>query len=260
MHSNLYFIRRCSAAFKCCWMNSCNRSCVMAENLNRVSMITLPSIPINVSAISVEQESRRKAKIIWLMRIPDNHYYDRIEYILEARSHIGHSFSKYKLSEWFVLQAENILIESMHSHIAKYAQAHTYTSVSSLLTFCCSMTKAFKNKWEATRNITNYTLFILLNPIKCRPESQRLETIVNDTLVCFSALNANYLWRIYINIFSLRLSCWVPLQIGRFYEFRIAALNENGTRGYSETTVFQLNESKYFYLHLLFTSIYAAII
>lgn len=61
----------------------------MAENLNRVSMITLPSIPINVSVMSVEQESRRKAKIIWLMRIPDNHY-DRIEYILEARAHIGH--------------------------------------------------------------------------------------------------------------------------------------------------------------------------
>lgn len=109
----------------------------MAENLNRVSMITLPSIPINVSVMSVEQESHRKAKIIWLMRIPDNHY-DRIEYILEARAHIGHSFSKYKLAQWFVLQAENILIESIHSHIVKYA--HSCTLVSSLLTFRCSMT------------------------------------------------------------------------------------------------------------------------
>lgn len=43
-----------------------------------------------------------------------------------------------------------------------------------------------------------------------------------------------------------RLSSCLSLQIGRFYEFRIAALNGNGTRGYSDTATFQLNESKSF--------------
>lgn len=102
-------------------MNSCNRSCILAENLNRISTFTLPTIPVNVSVISVEHEVRRKAKIIWMMRIPHN-YADgeHIEYIIEARAHIGNSFSKHKLGQWFNLQVENIQIESLHSHNFKY--------------------------------------------------------------------------------------------------------------------------------------------
>lgn len=155
----------------------------MAENLNRISTFILPSIPINVSVASVEHEARRKAKITWLMRMPHNHHQNELEYIIEARAHIGNSFSKYKLSQWFVLQAENTQVESVHSHNFKCVH------------------------W-----------FI-------------------------------FLWTMYgmmedFSSYSFRLSSWISLQIGRFYEFRIAAINENGTRGYSATTVFQLNESK----------------
>lgn len=90
---------------------------MMAENLNRVSSFTLPTIPFNVSVISLEHDVRRNAKIIWLMRMPHNHSDDEhIEYIIEARAHIGNSFSRPKLGQWFILQAENIQIESMHSH------------------------------------------------------------------------------------------------------------------------------------------------
>lgn len=102
----------------------------MADNLNRISIYTLPSIPVNVSVISVEHEARRKAKIIWLMRTPQNHRVDdHTEYIIEARAHIGNSFSKYKLGQWFVLQTENIQIESMRSLNFKYVQCTLYTLV-----------------------------------------------------------------------------------------------------------------------------------
>lgn len=94
----------------------------MAENLHRMSTFTLPSIPQNLSVMSVEHESRRKAKINWLMRIPHNHGDDEqhIEYIVEARAHIGNLFSKHKLGQWFVLHAENFHLEPMHSHNSKY--------------------------------------------------------------------------------------------------------------------------------------------
>lgn len=121
---SLKYSYRCSSALKCCWINSCNRSCVMAENLNRISTFALPSIPTNISVISIEHELRRKVKIMWFMRIPYNHSGDEhIEYVLEARAHIGNTFSKHKLGHWFVLQADNINIESTHSHNFKYVQS-----------------------------------------------------------------------------------------------------------------------------------------
>lgn len=42
-----------------------------------------------------------------------------------------------------------------------------------------------------------------------------------------------------------RVSSILPLKIGRWYEYRVAAVNRNGTRGYSEPSKsFQLNESE----------------
>lgn len=110
---------RCSSALKCCWINNCNRSCVMAENLNRVITLTLPPIPTSVSVVSVEHEARQKAKISWLMRIPHNRCDEHIDYIVEARAHIGNSFSKHKFGQWFVVNTENFHLESMHSHNTK---------------------------------------------------------------------------------------------------------------------------------------------
>lgn len=96
----------------------------MAENLNRISTFALPSIPTNVSVISIEHEVRRKVKIMWFMRMPHNHSGDvHIEYVIEARAHIGNTFSKQKLGQWFVLPAENIHFESMHSHHTKYVRS-----------------------------------------------------------------------------------------------------------------------------------------
>lgn len=56
------------------------------------------------------------------MQMPHDHSSDEhIEYIIEARSHIGNTFSKHKLgSQWFVLHAENFDVESVHSHNSKY--------------------------------------------------------------------------------------------------------------------------------------------
>lgn len=48
-----------------------------------------------------------------------------------------------------------------------------------------------------------------------------------------------------------RLSSLVTLKIGRWYEFRVAAVNENGTRGYSvPSEPFQLNESQKMHLFI----------
>lgn len=156
----------------------------MAENLNRISAFTLPPIPTNVNVVSIELDARRRAKISWHMRIPHNHCDEHIEYIVEARMHVGNSFSKYKLGQWFVIKAENYHFESMHSYSSKYVP---------LITFL-------------------WTDFVFEPP--------------------------------FISLKTARLSCWVLLQIGRFYEFRVLAVNGNGTRGYSETAIFQLNESK----------------
>lgn len=118
-HVIVYLPFRCSSALKCCWINSCNRSCMMAENLNRISTSTLPPIPVNVSLVSSEHEARRTAKITWLMRIPHNHCNEQVDYIVEARSHVGSTFSKHKLGQWFVVRMEHFHLEPMHSHNSK---------------------------------------------------------------------------------------------------------------------------------------------
>lgn len=183
---------RCSSALKCCWINNCNRSCTMPENLNRISTFTLPPIPTDLSAVSMEHSVRRKAKLSWLMRIPHNRCNEQIDYIFEARAHVGYSFSKHKLGQWFAINTENIHLESMHSHNSK-----------------CVL-----NKQKKTHTCECIVKFILC------------------TVVAFFSRTQS------------RISCLVTLQIGRFYEFRVLALNGNGTRGCSESTLFQLNESK----------------
>lgn len=92
----------------------------MAENLNRISTFILPPIPTNVSVVSIEHDARRRAKISWHMRIPHNHCDERIEYIVEARMHVGNTFSKHKLGQRFVINADNYHFESMHSYNSKY--------------------------------------------------------------------------------------------------------------------------------------------
>lgn len=113
----IYF--RCSASFKCCWINACNRSCIMPENLSHVSTFILPPIPTNVTVQSMEHEYRRKAKMSWLMRLPHNRCEEQIDYIVEARMHIGHYFARHKLGQWFVIPTENLHLELMHSHNSK---------------------------------------------------------------------------------------------------------------------------------------------
>lgn len=91
----------------------------MPENLNRISTFTLPPIPFNVSVVSMEHDTKRKAKISWFMRIPHNRCEDKIDYVIEARAHVGYSFSKHKLGQWFAINTENVHLESMHSHNSK---------------------------------------------------------------------------------------------------------------------------------------------
>lgn len=91
----------------------------MASNLNRIPTFTLPPIPTNISVVSIEHDARRRAKISWLMRIPHNRCDEHIEYIVEARNHIGNTFLKHKLGQWFVINTDNYHFESMHSHNSK---------------------------------------------------------------------------------------------------------------------------------------------
>lgn len=91
----------------------------MAENLNRISTFTLLPIPTNLSVSSMEHEAKRKAKITWLMRIPHNRCEEQIDYVVEARAHIGCTFSKHKMGQWYAINTENFHVESMHSHNSK---------------------------------------------------------------------------------------------------------------------------------------------
>lgn len=77
----------------------------------------LPPIPTNVSVVSMEQGQKRKAKVSWLL--PHHRSEEQIDYVVEARAHVGSSFSKHKLSQWFVINAENLTLEPMHSQNTK---------------------------------------------------------------------------------------------------------------------------------------------
>lgn len=118
--------KRCSAAMKCCWFNNCNRSCILPDNVNRISIFTLPPIPTNVNVISMEHEVRRKAKISWLMRTSHNNCGEQIDYVVEARAHVGYSFSKHKLGQWFVISTEHLTLEPLHSHNTKCVTRRLY--------------------------------------------------------------------------------------------------------------------------------------
>lgn len=120
---------RCSAAQKCCWTNNCNRSCILAEDLNRISTFTLPPIPTDVTIISMEYETKRNAKISWLMRIPHNRYDEQIDYVVEARAHIGYTFSIQKLGQSFALNTSNFHHESIHSYKSKWVSVVVSTIV-----------------------------------------------------------------------------------------------------------------------------------
>lgn len=54
------------------------------------------------------------------MRLPHNRCEEQIDYIVEARMHVGHSFSKHKLGQWFVIVTDNFQLELMHSLNSKY--------------------------------------------------------------------------------------------------------------------------------------------
>lgn len=108
---------RCSAAKKCCW-NNCNRSCEIILNLDRIPLVTLPAIPIDILISSVEHQAHRTAEISWQMRSHHNNRYDeQIDYIIEARAHAGSTFSKHKLSQWYVINGNSFRMERKYAQI-----------------------------------------------------------------------------------------------------------------------------------------------
>lgn len=106
---------RCRASDKCCRVN-CNRLCQSATNLDQIPTNVIPSIPTNVTVVSVELEQRRKAYVSWQMRSHHSHN-ELIDYIIEARAHVGSTFSKHKLSlsNWFAVDTEYVHMEQKHS-------------------------------------------------------------------------------------------------------------------------------------------------
>lgn len=107
---------RCSAAEKCCWHN-CNRSCEAIQNLDRIPLITLPAIPINITVTSIEHDTYRTAEISWQMRSHHNRYDEQIDYVIEARAHVGNTFSKHKLSQWYVINGDRFRSERKYSQL-----------------------------------------------------------------------------------------------------------------------------------------------
>lgn len=104
---------RCSEASKCCW-NNCNRSCDSNVYLDRIPLLTLPAIPINLTVFSIKRETHHRAEISWLMRSQHNRYDEQIDYVIEARAHVGCTFSKHKLSQWFLFQGIKVAIDGKH--------------------------------------------------------------------------------------------------------------------------------------------------
>lgn len=73
----------------------------------------------------------------------------------------------------------------------------------------------------------------------------RRHRTVNFPFYCFAKLRAFLFVKYKIIFVHFRISSILALKIGRWYEYRVAAVNQNGTRGYSQTSKpFQLNESK----------------
>lgn len=106
---------RCSAASKCCYRNNCIHSCESNIYLDRIPLLTLPATPINVTVFGVERETHRAAEISWLMRSQHNRYDEQIDYVIEARAHVGCTFSKHKLSQWFIFKGNQVAIDGKHS-------------------------------------------------------------------------------------------------------------------------------------------------
>lgn len=97
---------QCVATQKCC-PNGCHRICDNALNLNAIDGSVLPAVPVNVSVSSMESEMRRKVRVAWELL----HLHEReielgtVDFIVEARVHVGHTFSAHKLSHWYVVHS-----------------------------------------------------------------------------------------------------------------------------------------------------------
>lgn len=100
---------QCVGTQKCC-PNGCHRICENALNLNAIDSAVLPALPMNVSVLSVESDMRRKARISWEM-LPHDDGLESIDFIIEARVHVGHTFSPHKLSHWYVMHSAGREIE-----------------------------------------------------------------------------------------------------------------------------------------------------
>lgn len=150
---------RCSGTRKCC-VRACSHKCLDAAKLDDIPLSSLPSVPADVNTTSLEFRVRREAQISWKMPWESA---DSVEFIVESRLHVGHTFSEHKLGEWFAVRVhaiQRLFVGHQHQHVV----------------------------------------------------------------------------------------CSIPLRIGRWYMFRVASINANGTRGYSQSSVpFKLDEGKSFW-------------
>lgn len=97
---------QCVGTQKCC-PNGCHRICENPLNLNAIDVSVLPAVPFNVSVFSMESEMRRKIRITWqiMQRHNQDDDIDAIDFIIEARVHVGQTFSPHKLSHWYVMHS-----------------------------------------------------------------------------------------------------------------------------------------------------------
>lgn len=95
---------QCVDTQKCC-PNGCHRICENALNLNAFDVSVLPTVPINVSVVTIESEQRRKGRISWEMQQHQDVGMELIDFIIEGRVHIGHTYSVHKLSHWYAMQS-----------------------------------------------------------------------------------------------------------------------------------------------------------
>lgn len=109
---------QCVGIQKCC-PNGCHRICENALNLNAIDATVLPTIPMNVSALSWESEMRRRVRISWEMLHCHDNDLEAIDFIVEARVHVGHTFSPHKLSHWFVVHPTGREIQRLPGDIVR---------------------------------------------------------------------------------------------------------------------------------------------